>query len=268
MIYDLHTHTVFSDGSHTMEEMVRAALERNFESIGFSDHSYTPFDLTYCMPIRRLEEYHAEIRRLKEQYAWVIDVYAGLECDGYTVLTDRERYDYVIGDCHYIRLGERYFSVDHDRDDHRKTIEDWFGGDSLAYARAYFDTYVERMRICRPDILGHFDLAAKYGMMDEENPAYRRPATDALMTCLEVTPIVEMNSGAVARGLRREMYPNRFLLREILFNGGKILLSGDAHSCDKLGFAFDAALEVLREIGFRSVVMLRSGGFEDVGIDE
>ena len=41
---DLHTHTVFSDGANTMEEMVRAAVERNFVSIGISDHSYTAFD--------------------------------------------------------------------------------------------------------------------------------------------------------------------------------------------------------------------------------
>ena len=265
---DLHTHTVFSDGVHTMEEMVRAAVEKDFVSIGISDHSYTPFDRTYCMRKEQIDAYHGELCRLKEAYAGQIEVYAGLECDGYTELTDRERYDYIIGDCHYIQLGGVYFSVDHAREGQEETLRQWFAGDPLAYARAYFDTYVERMRICRPDILGHFDLAAKFGFMPEENPVYRDMAVDALLAVLEVTPVVEVNTGAVARGIRKEMYPNRFLLREILLHGGRVLLSGDAHRCETLGFAFDDARELLREIGFRSVTMLRQGAFQDVGMDE
>ena len=34
-----HTHTVFSDGANTPEEMVLAAIDLGLESIGFSDHS-------------------------------------------------------------------------------------------------------------------------------------------------------------------------------------------------------------------------------------
>ena len=264
---DLHTHTVFSDGVNTMEEMVRAAVERNFVSIGISDHSYTAFDLTYCMPVERLEDYHAELNRLKALYAGQIEVYAGLEQDGYAELADRGRYDYIIGDCHYIRVGQQYFSVDHDRELQKNTVQQWFGGDAMAYARAYFDTYVERMQLCRPDVLGHFDLAAKFGLVDENSPVYRSMALEALLTVLEVTPILEMNTGAIARGLRKEAYPNRFLLKEILAHGGRVLLSGDAHSCRTLGFAFDDAADLLRENGFRSVVMLQKGVFEEVGLD-
>ena len=264
---DLHIHTVFSDGIHTMEEMVRAAAKRNFVSIGISDHSYTAFDRSYCMSADRLDEYHAELARLKAVYADRIEVYAGLEQDGYSAPVDRSRYDYLIGDCHYIRVGQQYFSVDHDREIQKNTVEQWFGGDALAYARVYFDTYVERMRLCRPDVLGHFDLAAKFGLVDENSPLYRSMALEALLAVLEVVPVLEMNTGAIARGLRKEAYPNRFLLREVLLHGGQILLSGDAHNCRMLGFAFDEAMELLRESGFRSVVMLRQGTFQEVGID-
>ena len=34
---NLHTHTSFTDGADTAEAMVRAALERGFFSLGFSD---------------------------------------------------------------------------------------------------------------------------------------------------------------------------------------------------------------------------------------
>ena len=264
---DLHTHTVFSDGVHTMEDMVRAAVERGFASVGISDHSYTHFDLRYCIRQERLPEYHAELRRLKDAYAGRIQIYAGLEYDGYSELEDRYLYDYLIGDCHYIKVGDRYFSVDHAAEEQRKTVDEWFGGDSLAYCRAYFDTYVERTRLHRPDVLGHFDLPVKFGLVDEETPAYRRMATEALLACLEVTPIVELNTGAMARGLRNDPYPHLFLLREILHHGGRVLLSSDAHRCENLGFRFEDGLALLRGMGFRSVAMLRHSGFEDVEIE-
>ena len=41
---NLHQHTTFSDGVHTMEEVVQEAIRRDFVSIGFSDHSFTPCD--------------------------------------------------------------------------------------------------------------------------------------------------------------------------------------------------------------------------------
>ena len=83
---DLHVHTTFSDGIHTPEEIVQEAIRRNFLSIGISDHSFTDFDQRYCIKKEALADYHAEIRRVREQYADQIEVYAGLEYDGYTVL--------------------------------------------------------------------------------------------------------------------------------------------------------------------------------------
>ena len=49
---DLHTHTSFCDGKNSPEEMVRSAVEKGFDVLGFSGHSYTPFDETYCMSLK------------------------------------------------------------------------------------------------------------------------------------------------------------------------------------------------------------------------
>lgn len=260
---DLHVHTVWSDGTNTMEELVEEALKRGFAAIGFSDHSYTDFDLRYCMKPEQYEGCHREISRLKRAYEGRIEVYAGLEWDGYTDLTDRARYDYLIGDCHYIKTSDGYFSVDHAKDEQWAAIRDQFGGDAMAYARAYFDTYVERTRLHRPDILGHFDLCAKFGCMPEDSPAYRDLATQALLACLEVTPIVELNTGAIARGARTLPYPAPYLWKELRSHGGKLILSSDAHRAENLGFWFDRASEQLKAAGFDSMILLRKGQFEE-----
>ena len=126
---------------------------------------------------------------------------------------------------------------------------------------------MESTRLHRPDVLGHFDLPVKFGLVDEEDLTYRCMAAEALLACLEVTPIVELNTGAMARGLRGSPYPHRFLLREILQHGGRMILSSDAHRRENLGFRFDDGLVLLRETGFRSVAVLHRGSFEDVGIE-
>ena len=37
---NLHTHSTFDDGKNTIEETVLSAIEKGFDSIGFSGHAY------------------------------------------------------------------------------------------------------------------------------------------------------------------------------------------------------------------------------------
>lgn len=263
---DLHTHTTFSDGKHTVEEMVQWAISKNMSSIGISDHSFTPFDQRYCMKEDSLQDYLKEIRRVGEKYSGQIEVYAGLEYDGYSVLENRADFDYLIGDCHYIKTWDGYHSVDHAKDEQWAAIEAYFNSDPMAYARAYYDTYVQRTQCHRPDVLGHFDVVVKHGHVDEESRIYRKMAMDALIACLEVTPIVEMNTGPVVRKWRKSAFPDAYLLKTILSNGGKIIFSSDSHQGGTLAGWFDEAAEVLRTIGFRSTVIFRGGKFEEVSL--
>ena len=235
-------------------------------SIGISDHSYTDFDLTYCIKKEDIPRYIDEIRTLCEEYADRIEVYLGLELDGYASLEDRALYDYVIGDCHYVTTPDGRRSIDHSKHFFVEIGENYFGGDYLAFAKEYYRTYAERIQIIRPDVLGHFDLVTKFGYIDQDDPRYRSYALEALVASLEVCPIVEMNTGAIARGHRSEPYPAPFLLDEIKARGGRILLSSDSHDANNLTFFFDECVELLRENGFRSIVALSEGRFKEFGI--
>ena len=44
MKQNLHTHSTYCDGKSTIKEMIRSALLRDFEVLGFSGHSFTDFD--------------------------------------------------------------------------------------------------------------------------------------------------------------------------------------------------------------------------------
>ncbi len=264
---DLHTHTVFSDGKLTVEELVQLAAEQGLLAIGISDHSFTEFDQRYCMKAGRIAEYLAEIRRVKKLFQGQIEVYAGLEYDGYSELSEREEFDYLIGDCHYIRTQDgRYHSVDHCYEEQRDAINDYFRGDPLAYARTYFETYEARTRAHRPDILGHFDLVTKFGSVGSEEPAYRKMAVEALEACLQITSVVELNTKPIVQAWKSEPFPAPFLLKAILELGGKIILSSDFHRSEQLAGWFNEGAALLKGLGFKSVVAMQGGKLEEVGI--
>lgn len=263
---DLHIHTTFSDGIHSIEEIVQEAVEKKMISIGISDHSYTPFDQRYCMKQDAVAAYLQEIKRVRELYKDRIEVYAGLEYDGYSELENPGDFDYLIGDCHYIKTWDGYHSVDHAKDEQWHAIETYFNSDPMAYARAYYQTYINRTQEHKPDILGHFDVVVKHGFVDEESTAYRKMAAEALIACMEVAPVVEMNTGSVIRKWRESAFPDTYLLKEILAHKGCIILSSDSHRADTLTGWFNEAAGVLRTIGFKSTVIFRNNGFQEVGL--
>ena len=196
----LHTHSTFSDGKSTMEEQVLSAIEKGFASVGFSDHSYTDFDLSYCMKPEQVPAYRQTILELAEKYRDQIEIFMGLELDGYSDIP-AEKYDYLIGSLHYVRTDDGlYHAVDSNREGMVAMTEKYFGGDYNAMAMQYLRDSVQCIYDHRPDFVGHFDLATKYSLVDETDSVYRKVLLESAAAVLEVCPIFEINTGAIARG--------------------------------------------------------------------
>ena len=157
-------------------------------------------------------------------------------------------------------------SIDHCTEVQQHTLKEYFGMDSLAYAKSYFRTYTEAMRAMKPDILGHFDLPCKFGLMDESNPVYLAAAREALAAVLEVTPAIELNTGAISRGYRTIPYPAPYLLDDVRQLGGKFILSSDSHAAETITFAFDEARELLIAHGFDSMLVWKNGALQETGL--
>lgn len=82
MTYDIHTHTLYSRGRFkkhavgTMEENVRAALEKGLDAVGISDHGSG--HAFYGLEREKIPEMKAEIQRLREAYPQ-IKIYFSVE---------------------------------------------------------------------------------------------------------------------------------------------------------------------------------------------
>lgn len=261
MYANYHTHTTFCDGKNTPEQVVLYAIDNNFKAIGFSGHGFTPYDERYCM--KDTDGYLKEIARLKEKYSGKIQIYCGTEEDAFS-LVDRTRYDYIIGSMHYIYKDGNYYSVDSSLD-HGQKCYDAFDNDPLKYAECYYSCFVDYIAKRKPDIVGHFDLITRFDEVDEtrflNNEEYYKIAEKYLKIAAQTDVIFEVNTGAMAKGLRKSPYLNERLLKVLKKEDAKIIISSDSHSAQTLNFAFDEIEKMLKEVGFDFVYELYNDKF-------
>lgn len=241
ILKDYHVHTTYCDGKSTAEEIVITAISKGMHTIGFSGHSYTPFDTDYCMTPEKTDAYINEVRSLKEKYSDEINVLCGVELDVYSDI-DTSRFDYVIGSAHYIKKDGCYIPVDLSADILLRAVNEHFNGDVYALTEAYYET-VSLLENKSIDIIGHFDLITKFNqngaMFDEQHPRYVKAATDALECLVKKNKPFEINTGVIIRGYKDKPYPADFILDMITAKGGKVLLDSDSHRSDMLCFEFE-----------------------------
>ncbi|MBR5782848.1 MAG: histidinol-phosphatase [Clostridia bacterium] len=251
---DFHVHSTYSDGVSTPEEIVLAAIDRSMDAIGFSDHSYTDFDLSYCMTKEKSQLYFEEITALKKKYAGRINIFCGIEQDFYSH-PPAQPYDYVIGSVHYIKLGEEYVPIDCSPDYLIKAADKYFDGDIYCIVEQYYKTVAKLLDKTNADIIGHFDLITKFNrngnLFDESAERYRRAASEALTALLKYDVPFEVNMGAISRGYRERPYPAAEWIETIKAGGGRFIFSSDCHDKDYLRYQFDRYEKEYFAEGFR-----------------
>ena len=236
---DLHTHTIFSDGKNTPEEMVLAAIEKGLSYIGFSDHAPMHFDDGCAMDAGKLPAYAAEINRLKEKYKNQITIYLGLEMDSLSP-DPGIALDYRIGSVHYLEMEDgHHVSIDWTAEKLKQGADTYFGGDIYALIEAYYQRVGRIVQLTGADIIGHFDLVTKFQdqmpLFDENHPRYIAAWQKAVDSILPHCKLFEINSGAVSRGMRTTPYPAPAIRHYILEKGGRFICNSDSHSRETLG---------------------------------
>ena len=270
---NLHTHTTYVDGILSAEEMILAALKKGCDSLGFSEHSFIPFDADFSMTPDMTKKYIDELVALKKKYSNDIEIFIGLEIDYYTMWKPDEGLDYILGAAHNLKVKDRFgnykfVSVDANPESQKQVVDTYFDGDFYTMAEAYYEILSDITQVTNADIIAHFDLVAKFNhnnsVFDEQHPRYLNAALDAMDAILDNCKIFEVNTGAMYRGNKSEPYPSAFLLKELFKRGGEVVLGSDSHDGDSICFAFDEVSDLLKSCGFRYQKRLTKTGFIDV----
>lgn len=251
---DFHTHTTYCDGKNSPEEMIQQAISLGMKKLGFSGHSYTPFDEAPCMSPEGTERYRNEIASLREKYSGQIDILCGIEQDYYSSIPAND-YDYVIGSVHYVDCNGECLHVDNTHEMFAGLIQAC-GGAYQAIDR-YYSLVADVVNRTGANIIGHFDLITKLNAgnkyFDEEDERYITASNHALDALLETGAIFEINTGAVSRGYKSFPYPSLRLLKRIAEKGGRVILSSDAHDKANLMYGFPEYEEIAHSLGLEVV---------------
>lgn len=261
---NIHTHGTYSDGRDAPEAMIQAALKLGFHTLGFSEHGHTDYD-DYSMTLEAEAAYRREIPALRAKYAGQIDILLGYEHD-WLMPPTQDDYDYVIESVHFVRAGDELFPIDENRALLESAIERHFGGDPYAMCAAYFRTICESCQ-SHAQVLGHMDLVMKFNehrdLFDDTDPRYLRAALEVADSAANSGMLVEINTGAVARGYRTQPYPGPAILKRLAERRARVIFSSDCHNSDYLDCGFDDAQSLARACGFKTAWQYRGKTLEE-----
>ena len=262
MLTDYHNH--LERGTLTLEylkQFTNAAEKQGIANFGISEHAYHFYQTADILrnswvDERRFYDMDDYVQLFKEAWRNHLDVKMSIEMD-YTPGKHKEMgtfiksydFDYVIGSIHWI--GD--FGIDLAEYKH-----EWEKRDIQEVYRSYFDQVVTLAESNLFDIIGHIDLVKIFNYLPADEAflleQYDR-ATAALAqskTCVEIS----------TAGLRKPtgtIYPDKRLLQMCHDKKIPIVLSSDAHVPDHVGADFDQALQLAREIGYKTVMTFSKG---------
>ena len=303
MLFNLHTHTRFSDGSSEPFAYLEEAVIQGFSTLGFSDHSPVPFENSFAIREEELTSYGETIKALQSEMRNVncemrneeseivnrkskivnrkseISVLLGLEIDYIPGITrsfaeyrQMLALDYTIGSVHLVRNSDPanlWFIDGPDIAIYDKGLKEVFGGDIRKGVTAYYRQIQEMVTVHKPDIVGHLDKVKMYNRgryFSEESPWYRALVDDTLNLIAREGSVVEVNTRGIYKKRSDTLFPGPDILKKILDLKIPVTLSSDAHKPHELSLLFSETKDFLFDTGFRELVNLTHAGWESISL--
>ncbi len=262
--FNLHTHSIYSDGKSEPREIVEEAVRQGLVQLGFSEHGPLPFGNTFSVKAERMPDYVAEIHRLRDEYKDRIDIFCGLEADYITGVSEtfavtKEKYhlDYLIGGVHLVGQSsnpEELWFIDGSKwEVYDEGLQKFFDGDIRRGVRRFYEQTNEMLEHEQFDIIAHFDKIKMHNRdryFHEDESWYRSLAMETLDLIREKGVIMEVNTRGIYKKRYNGFYPSPWLLEEACKMRIPVIISSDAHHYSELTLEFESAEEAIRAAGY------------------
>lgn len=245
MIFDSHSHTVFSaDSEMRAEDAMQKARERG-TGIVFTEH----LDLDYPGDLDFTFDPQAYWRTYEPLRGETVRL--GVEIGMWEQTRERSAafvrevpFDLVIGAIHLIDGEDIYYP-------------DFYAGKQKneVYHRYYEQMAANLRRHDFVDVLAHIDYIARYAPYANPEIAYgdfREDIDAVLQAVLETDTVLELNTRRLdSRRALKELVPVYQRYREL--GGRYVTLGSDAHTAEAVACHFAAARELTEELGLKIV---------------
>jgi histidinol-phosphatase (PHP family) len=301
-LFNLHTHTRFSDGSDEPSAYIEEAIRQGFHTLGFTDHAPVPFANTFAIGDDQLGNYFSVISELSsasgiqplprplpfrggersipassfQHPASSICLLTGLEVDYIPTITSSFSYyhsnfpvDYLIGSVHLVKnkgTDNLWFIDGPDISIYDKGLTEVFGGDAKAGVTAYYRQLQEMIQNEKPDIVGHLDKIKMYnrGRYFSESDSWYVSLVDETLELIKGQGcVVEVNTRGIYKKRSETTFPGPEILKKINDLNIPVTISSDAHKPNEISMYFGEARALLLEIGFKNQVLLTKSGWID-----
>ncbi len=273
--FNFHTHSYFCDGSDEPEEYVKSALALGFHSLGFSSHAPVPFRNSFAIESNsRLIEYCHRVRELQSNYAGKINLYLSLEIDfipglmpEFSELKEGCNLDYTVGSVHLVKKEgtDDLWFIDGPKDAvYDEGLRHSFNGDIRQGIKAYYRQINRMVETQEPDIIGHIDKVKMHNKgryFSEDDKWYRDLVDETLDVISKSSSIIEVNTRGVYKKRSDSLFPGREVLKKVRALKIPITISSDAHKPGELNGYYPEARKLLKEIGFKELMVFNGEGW-------
>lgn len=258
-----------------MEEFVKEAINQGFSAYGISSHAPLPDWVGHSNVLKRerVDDYLAEISRLKALYADKIELYAALEID---YLDDLENpanqyfqnlaLDYRIGSVHFLQVKPRVvIDADTRPIDFRESLLNYYDNNLKQLILDYFDAKSRMITRGGFDFVGHADKVSMNALSVDPQITSQRWYIDRLRDYFtyiaERGMMLEINTKAFnATGLTFPNIKHFRLLKELNI---PLVVNSDAHYPDLINSGRAEIIELLKTVGYQSVREFHNGAWRD-----
>lgn len=265
--YNYHTHCHYCDGVAPLQDYVLAAIENNFESLGFSCHS--PLSDTNGFSIKKgdIERYVQEVKALKTAFENKIEILLSFEFEyvpnlSYDFEKTAKQYqmDYILGSVHLINPGKAssekdlWFTDGGKIEIYDKGIQRFFDGDIQKAVTAFYHQTNQMLENEHIDIIGHFDkvkMNNKNRFFQEEDVWYQQLIAETIDLIKQKDVIVEVNSRGLYKQRSNDFFPGVNILKKLKNLAVPVTVSTDAHAPDDLIKYWDITESALLDLGFK-----------------
>ena len=272
--FTLHTHTNEFDGKNTAADMIAAARDAGFKTIGISNHFIvhptinrtklygaavaggyqSMYSTSFSEAMAKFQPHYEELMKLQDKNP-DIRILRGMEVDffptsqwqdGFAHACDVLKPDYLIGSAHFVEYGGTVCNVHDMAAVDAKTCDEmlkiyWQNIKNLADSGLF-------------NWLAHLDLPKKKKLGTGKQ--WDTTKADVVATIARTKTPVEINTSGYKLGTGQP-YPDDKIMKMIAEHNVPVLISDDAHHVNQIGMNMDWAYMQAHDCGIKNFPCLQ-----------